>query len=156
MPRVDFSTVPDGSAPGDTVPDGTYTATIIGIEPKPVSKGVLWEVWSEIQDGDFKGKRIKDAWFWYGGGLGRTKACISGCGLTQEGEANYLPEHFIGLPVILDVVNESRMVGEKPIEECKPRYAGYHFDDQRPWNPKVIEPEPPKQGNVFDSSNVPF
>ena len=157
MPRVNFDEVPDGIVPGDTVPDGTYLARIIGIEPGVTKNGTKWDVWSEIEDGPEKGKRIKDQWLWYGGGLSRTKACISGCAATQEGSADYLPEDFLDMPVMLDVQTTTRTVGDKDYTECKPRYRGYTRDLEREWTPRERPaPEPPKQGSVFDSSNVPF
>lgn len=160
MPRINFDDVPDGIVPGDTVPDGTYTARIIGIEPGlTASNRVKWDVWSEITDGDEKGKKIKDLWLWYDKGLSRTKACISGCALTKEGSADYFPEDFLNLPVFLDVATDSREVGEKIYTECKPRYRGYLRDHDREWVKVEREPEQPKkdaQGSVFDSDSVPF
>lgn len=155
MPQINFDDVPDTNIPGDTVPDGTYPSTIVGIEPGMTNKGAKWDVWSEIAAGPEKGKRIKDMWLWYDKGLSRTKACISGCGLTQKGNADYRPEHFIGCPVWLDVQTSSREVGDKTYTECKPRYAGYHRDEERPWTPKA-KPAAPAPGKPEDDSRTPF
>lgn len=156
-PRINFSEVPDGIVPGDTVPDGTYPGIIVGIEPGSTQKGTKWDIWTEISDGPEKGKRIKDQWLWYEKGLSRTKACISGCAMTQEGKADYKPEHFIGLPVLIDVQNETRMVGEKEYKECKPRYAGYHRDEDRDWTPKSAPAAlPPEVADAFDDPSIPF
>lgn len=162
-PRINFDDVPDGVEQGDTVPDGTYPAIIQAVIPGTTKNGVKWDVFSEITEGPEKGKRIKDMWLWYEKGLQRTKACISGCELTQPGEAEYRPEHFVGCPIFLDVQNVTRTVGkgerENEVSECKPRYRGYSRDPDREWNPAtapVVMPPDDKQGSVFGSSSVPF
>lgn len=154
MPRVDFSKVPDGVVPGDTVPNGVYKAKITGIVPGQTRNGEKWDVYSEIVEGPEAGKRIKDQWLWYGKGESRTKVCIDRLGLLYEGDAVYLPEHFIDCPIYLDVSNETREFDGKEISECRPRYAGYDRDEDRAWTPESA-PEAAKDTTMFGDSS-PF
>lgn len=154
MPRQNFDDV-YANEPGDTVPDDSYSADIVGVEPGVTQKGTKWDVWCQIADGPFKGKRIKDTWYWYGGGLGRTKACISGCGVeVKKGEADYRPEQFVNRPVFINVVNKTEDYNGQKIEKCQPSFAGYHFDSERPYTPPAPKPEQTKLPESDQS--VPF
>lgn len=155
MPRANFDGV--SSLPsGDKVPDGTYLARIDGIEPGTTKGGgIKWDVFSIITDGPEKAKVIRDQWLWYGGGMGRTKACISGCGVeVLKGDADYFSEDFIGRPVYLTVRNEKREYDGKTYEDCKPIFNGYSFDQERPYTP--MPRRPVQQKLAEDSAEVPF
>lgn len=154
MPRQNFDGV-QSSHPGDTVPDGVYPATLMGVEPGQTKGGEpKWDIYLEIVDGTEKGKIIRDQWLWYGKGLGRTKACISGCGVeVVKGDHDYRPEHFVNRPVYIQVATKSRDVGDKTFTECRPTFNGYSPDEERPYVPVPVKPQ---QANLPAGIDDPF
>lgn len=135
MPEVFWDEVEDEAF--DLVPDDTYPVRVKSVSEKRVGQGVVWDLVLEIRSGPHEGKRISDALLWFGNGLKRTKAALSGMGFDLKGAQDWHPSNLTGWPGFAEVEQRTRTWNGKEITESKPTYRGYSPDADAEWKPQT-------------------
>ncbi len=141
MPNIDWDDVPDA---GDMVPEGAYTCRLADVEETESKAGnEMWNLRWEVTAGEHQGAVIFDRLVFSGGALKRVKLLCSRLGMDVSGKVNLLPEHILGLSVIVHVEVESyEYEGREGTRNAVP-FAGYEAIDDGPGVPAAVASPPP-------------
>lgn len=124
MPKINWSQVED-SQEFTPIPEGKYEATIESVEVKETSKGdEMWLVKLNIDDGDYKDRKVLTNLVFNEGGYGNIKklySCIFGTKLPKNCEPSDIEGEKITVDVIITEYN-GKKYNNIP-------YAGFYATD---------------------------